>query len=264
MVKITNILPTRYLFLLKSFDLNHQIHLLLAHQTLKDKNYVDFYLERKKQGDYIVLDNSAFEFGEAMTAGFLKKTIHLIRPHEFVLPDVLFDKHQTIKRSADFAKNLSSISMNYMGVVQGNTLEEWLSCYDYFSNSDQIYSIGLGAIYSPRTVFNNKLSDFVSGREFLISKLQQNKLLNTNKPHHLLGLGDSGHLEINKLSKYKWIRSCDSSAAYIQAKHGVKIIAGQEYSKIKNKINLNDKIDQKDVDMIIYNMQTLYETGNRR
>ena len=149
-----------------------------------------------------------------------------------------------------------------MGVVQGRTLEEWLTCYEYFSKNTSVYSIGLGAVYSTKTVFgNDDISKIVSGREFLVKKLIEKNILNPNKPHHLLGLGDSGHLEIKKLKKYKWMRSCDSSAAYIQAKHGVLISMNKNYKKIKEKIDFGDKFNKKTYKLLIKNVQTLYEAG---
>ncbi len=263
MIKVANIIPTDYLLQdLSPLDFLPQIHLLLAHQTLVDRNYVDCYSKRKAAGDYIILDNSAFEFGEAMSPFLLEKAIEIVQPHEFVLPDTLFEKDQTIKRSNEFISSLKKNSLKYMAVVQGKTLKEWMSCYEYFSKENLIYSIGLGAIYTPKTIFGNNDSDHViSGREFLINKLIEAKLLNTNKPHHLLGLGDSGHLEIQKLKKHKWIRSCDSSAAYIQAKHGLQIPLDKEYVKFKEKIDFSDKFDKKTMSLLSQNTSTLYEAG---
>lgn len=263
MLKLANIIPTAYLPHNPSpLDSSPQIHLLLAHQVLKDEKYVNYYLERKRAGDYIILDNSAFEFGKAIPTDLLKQAIQISKPDEFVLPDTLFEKGETIKRSLNFIKTFKSNSIKFMGVVQGKTLEEWLSCYEYFSKYPSIYSIGLGAIYSPKTVFDNKDTDrVISGREFLINKLIESNILNPNKPHHLLGLGDSGHLEIQQLKRYKWIRSSDSSAAYIQAKNGVLISINKEYKKIKEKVDFVDKFKKETLDLLIKNIQTLYEAG---
>lgn len=263
MINVAYIIPTSYLSqTLSPLDSSPKIHLLLAHQVLEDKNYVKFYSKRKTAGDYIILDNSAFEFGEAMSADLLKKAIQISDPDEFILPDVLFEKDKTIQRSVDFIKAARSSQIKYMGVAQGNTLDDWLSCYKYFSSDNSIYSIGLGAVYSPKTIFdNNETANIVSGREFLIKKLIDHHMLNPNKPHHLLGLGDSGHLEIQKLKKYKWIRSCDSSAAYIQAKHGLQISRGKEYKKIKEKIDFSDKFDKEIMNLLAQNISTLYESG---
>jgi len=266
MIKVAHIIPTDFLpqtTQITNFP-PYQIQLLLAHQVLKDKKYLEYYIKRKELGDYIILDNSAFEFGEALSTDLLEKAINLTLPNEFVLPDVLFDKNKTIEKSIKFANNLNRKSIKYMAVVQGNTLKDWLACYEYFSQQDYVFSIGLGAIYSPKTIFNNKeTNNLVSGREFLINQLKQLKLLNSKKPHHLLGLGDSGHLEIKRLAKYKWIRSCDSNTAYINAKYGIELVPGKEYLKIKEKINLDDKFNESYVELMTNNMQVLNEAGCR-
>lgn len=263
MIHVANIIPTNFLPIVSPLlDSLPRINLLLSHQVLNDKKYVEYYLKRKKQGDYIVLDNSAFEFGEALSIDLLIRAIKITKPNEFVLPDVFFNKNESIRRSIEFIESFSFGSLKYMGVVQGESLEDWLSCYKYFSENIDIFSIGLGAIYTSKTIFGNKnINKIVSGREFLINELKERKILNQNKPHHLLGLGDSGHIEIEKLKKYKWIRSCDSSAAYIQARQGVEISMNNEYSKIKEKINLNDKLDKDIIDLVIKNMQHLNEAG---
>lgn len=259
MIKIANIIPTDYLSHLL-LDSPSQIHLLLAHQVLQDEKYVEFYLKRKAKGDYLILDNSAFEFGGAISADLLEKAINIIQPNEFVLPDVLFDKDQTIARSSEFAKEVNIESLRYMGVVQGKTLDEWLSCYKYFSESKYIYSLGLGAVYSPKTVFNNTESnDLVSGREFLIIKLKENNLLTLNKPHHLLGLGDSGQLEIQKMKTTQFIRSADSSAAFIHGINGLKISKDKPYIKIREKIDFSQPYTTKNIDLITENIQLLNE-----
>lgn len=263
MIAIANIIPTTYSpHILSPLNSSPKIHLLLAHQVLKDKNYVSYYSKKKLAGDYIILDNSAFEFGEAISSDILRKAIKIISPNEFVLPDTLFNKDETIKRSTEFIKAFPPTQLKYMGVAQGKTLNEWLSCYECFSRNSSIYSIGLGAVYSPKTIFDNDdTSEIVSGREFLINKLIEKNILNPDKPHHLLGLGDSGHLEIQQLKKYKWIRSCDSSAAYILAKHGVSISINKKYKKIKEKIDFGDKFNKKTHDLLTKNIKTLYESG---
>ena len=50
--------PTKYLHLIPE---DSTFHLLLAH-LLKDDEYAAFYRKRKEQGDFIIIDNGAFEF----------------------------------------------------------------------------------------------------------------------------------------------------------------------------------------------------------
>ena len=94
----------------------------LSHNILKEKRYAHFYAESKKK--YVILDNSAFEFGGAVKDEVLLQVIKTIRPDEFVLPDVLFDCSATIHRSEQFIKNNRNLDVKFLGVPQGRTLDE--------------------------------------------------------------------------------------------------------------------------------------------
>ena len=100
-MKLAHIVPTSYL---DKFDLitNSDFHMVLAHQVLKDELYASFFFEQSKKSKYVLLGNSAFEFGDAIDDLILTKAIEKINPTEFILPDVLFDSESTYKRTINF------------------------------------------------------------------------------------------------------------------------------------------------------------------
>lgn len=77
---------------LERYSTLSRTHLLLAHLT--NPKYWEFYHERKKAGDFIILDNGAYE-GQ-MSPRRLLDRIRYINPNVVVLPDhLLEDWHKT-------------------------------------------------------------------------------------------------------------------------------------------------------------------------
>lgn len=250
MIAVAPIVPTAYLRKLPK-ELS-TVHLALAHQVLSDESYRDFY---KKQHDaYVILDNSAFELGEAMGNAAMLQAMAYIKPDEIVLPDILFDAEGTLQRVTDFLAEYSPLlpmDTHFMAVPHGNSIEEYLECYKKLAAMPQVYALGIGTLY-------NRV--FEGGRKAIFEALQEQGTL-SSKPHHLLGLGDGGNIELEGLKKFAEIRSCDSSAAYIQAKQGITLVAGKTYKKIDQKINFSDLYDEAVAVRMQHNLQLLQEAG---
>ena len=88
-IKYGYIAPIAYQHLIPD---HADFHLILAH-LLDNKEYVDFYKEKIKRGDVVILDNSAFEFKRALSAeeifGFIERSG--IEPTYVVAPDYPFE-----------------------------------------------------------------------------------------------------------------------------------------------------------------------------
>jgi hypothetical protein len=234
--------------------------MVLAHQVIKDDKYRKFFQERKNEGAFIILDNSAFEFGNAIDDKFLLKAISLSSPSEFILPDVLFNKNKTIERVKSFFKKIPYEKINFMAVPQGNDINEWIESYSALITIPQIKSIGIGAIYANKDNFKSG-NHLQSGRENIFKQLEKRRILDKNKSYHLLGLGDSGHLEIGSLKKNSYIRSVDSSAAFIHGKSGYLFKPKETYQKRKEKINFNQKYSSENLEGIKHNIRILNDAA---
>lgn len=135
--------PTEYLREIQPFS---NYHLCLVHKVIYDKIYQNFYRQRSKAGDYIILDNSAVEKkGRAVPVRDIVTAAILIKPSAVVLPDFLFDGERTLKESHNA---LHSPSMYFLrrvhptiliaAVVQGLDEKEWLKSFEVFNASDDI------------------------------------------------------------------------------------------------------------------------------
>lgn len=256
MIRLAHILPSAYLSHLQT-ELK-PFHLVLAHQVLKDDHYRAFYTQRRQAGDYILLDNSAFELGEAIDDDSLLQAIDMLQPHEVVLPDALGDATKTYERVLAFLarhRSLLARGVRFMAVPHGRDLNDYMANYRLLDSLSGVHTLGIGTIY------NKRLETAIQpGRRRIFAALQHAGVL-SNKAHHLLGLGDSGHLELQVLKRYSQIRSCDSSAAYMQARHGQALQHRSPYNKVADKINLHDTFQTSLLKPLLHNMRILQEAS---
>ena len=67
----------------------------LPHLLDQDEEYKQYFLDAKRAGRYIVMDNSLHELGEAYKWDRLKHWLFELEPNEFIVPDAWMDYTQT-------------------------------------------------------------------------------------------------------------------------------------------------------------------------
>ena len=225
-MKICHIVPTNYI---EACNQDSFMHLLISQEVLKNKKYQEVYLERSLKGDFIIMDNGAFEYGDAAPLDDVIEAVELVHANEMVLPDCYFDGESTIKRVVNALNELEKKSFrpeSLMAVPQGKTEKEYMKCFAELFSIDEIDTIGFsyGAIGKAFEHFHLPQCFL---RPTVISYLDQNLFLDfdlrsSNKKFHCLGIG--GHLvEINYLKRFGFIRSVDSSKAFVCAFRGIDI-----------------------------------------
>lgn len=110
-------------------------HLLLSHFVKASSWYRDFYRERREMGDYLILDNSAHEFGHGESIDTLLEQGSNLRAQEIVLPDVLFSSEGTIDRTWEAIRFIlkhrdlpENMPTSWMVVPQGCDFLDWNGC----------------------------------------------------------------------------------------------------------------------------------------
>ena len=117
-------------------------HLVLTHKVIFDYRYQEFYRERSKRGDYIILDNSAAEKrGRSVPLKDVVLAAVLIKPKVVVLPDYLFDSDRTLD---ELENALRSPQLRFLrrvipdiklcAVVQGIDPDDWLECFSILND----------------------------------------------------------------------------------------------------------------------------------
>jgi len=87
-----------------------------AHLILENSSYRDFYIDRVKRGNLVVMD-CAFQIPrKALGGNALVEAVSHINPTYLVLPDTDFSYEKTVQASLDF---VSRVKVKTVGVLQG-------------------------------------------------------------------------------------------------------------------------------------------------
>jgi hypothetical protein len=189
---------------LERYCILSKTHLLLA--QIRDPRYWEFYIKRREVGDFIILDNGAYE-GE-LNRSRLIECINLVKPHVVALPDRLGEDWKSSHHS----------SMNF------------LDCYDHeFEDTLWMYIpqaepgdiIGFveslfRALDDPRISFiglpralTYSITNDVSMR---VRMAEQIRKRNSRVQIHALGMVKGSVRELIQLAATNCVRSIDSNA----------------------------------------------------
>lgn len=252
-MKVAIIPPTKYLTPFASFA-NNSYHMALAQRVLSDEEYKNYYKSKSRAGDFVILDNGACELGKSIKLSDLVTAAKTIEAKEIVLPDKLRDGVKTIKMVRSFFDQFDCHDFELMAVVQGKNKEEWLKCLNVYLSMDKVNVIGIS---STDAIFNEK--EFRFSRIKTIDWLVHQKLLPADKKVHLLGLNNSGHIELEKLSKYSFIEGVDTSAPVVHGAFGVRFKKDEHYKKIRQYLEPEILLNNKQIKDIKENIKLLFD-----
>ena len=85
MFKVSHELPINMLG--QSYEINDYEY-CLPHLLDQNETYKNHFYQAKKDGRYIVMDNSLHELGEAYAKDRLMHWLYALTPNEFIVPDV--------------------------------------------------------------------------------------------------------------------------------------------------------------------------------
>ena len=91
----------------------------LPHLLDKDEHYRKFFYESKKQGRYIIMDNSLHELGESYDFERLHYWIQELKPNEFIVPDVWMKHSQTAAMAKYWKQFTYPKGTTPVAVIQG-------------------------------------------------------------------------------------------------------------------------------------------------
>ena len=212
------------------------IHLVLSH-LFNGSGYLEYYEERRDDGDYLVLDNGAHELGIGEEEKSLLLKAKSIRAQEVVVPDVLFDRRGTVERAKRFLRFVSSREgastyeesgrPRLMLVPQATERNEWgvclktlLSAWDlHTSRSDTEFE-------SPVIGISKDYESWRGGLKRLIKDFVEPLYEERDFDVHLLGWANNLWATAEIASEFPWVRSTDSAKPFVFAKRGIKLEPG--------------------------------------
>jgi len=191
----------------------------LVHLFEENEDYLKKANECVAKGRETILDNSIFELGTAWDASRFAWWVKAVQPTYYIVPDVLDDCDRTIDSFERFMKQYPDLPGKVIAVAQGQSYNDLVLCYNYFKNDDRVDKIGMSFNHPFYQGYpgDNQYEKMLNGRQDTISKMIEEGIINTDKPHHLLGCGLPQEFKAYK--NYSWIDSIDTSNPVI---HGIK------------------------------------------
>jgi hypothetical protein len=237
-MEISHIVPVPLLDLIPK---ECKTHLVLAHLCEEHIHYLNFYREKAIMGHTIILDNSNFELGDdAFTADELMKIGERVKATYIMAPEYYKDARRTVEAMKSFLEELDRERFKAFGTIHGRNLADITYCLSAFLEVVNVEAIGFSCrldppefdyIAHPNPSFNMALR-----RYSVICHVEKHFDLEREDAHfHLLGLNSPIELTF----RHPIIRSCDSSAAYIYALHGLDI-ESIFTKKPSTKVDFND------------------------
>jgi hypothetical protein len=234
MPKVSHELPINMLS--KSYDINDYEY-CLPHLLDEDEMYKNHFIKAKKDGRYIIMDNSLHELGKAYAEDRLMHWVNELEPNEFIVPDVWQDQTATLvnaKRwmSVELPENTTKIA-----VVQAQSYHEAFECYNILKlQGYQKIAFSYGADwYAEEFPHPNPLVGKMMGRIMTISKMYKKGLIGKSDRIHLLGCALPQEFAYYK--DFPFIESIDTSNPIIHGLEGIKYSSNGLYTKSSTKID---------------------------
>jgi hypothetical protein len=231
------------------FHINDYTYALL-HKLIEDENYYNAIKANREDGHAVYLDNSCYELGASLDNRLLANWVFRLKPTLFMLPDVLGNKDETIKRSTEFLEQYGDDLLDTsMAVIQGSTFDEMVECYRYFRDyrfwhGGSIRYIAIPFVFS---WVDKVVHQQAAERIRLLRHLDHYKIVDLNRWHHLLGTWQA--FEFGLYHDYKWIKSIDTSNPVMAAIDGVRY---EEHGLSTKPLSTFDKtynMKKSDIDM---------------
>ena len=206
----------------------------LVHLFEDNKTYYNHFMDAKKAGRYIIIDNSIFELGTAFNADDFAAWCKQLKPSAYIVPDVLEDIDGTIANWNSWMASINNrlgpyedLQGSKIGVVQGKTEQEIVDCYKFMANEADIIAISFDYSWFEEVYPDEKTKyhSWMKGRKYLLDLLIEEKAINYNKPHHLLGCGLPQEFALYKGKEYDFIDTIDTSNPVV---HGMMNIDYEE------------------------------------
>lgn len=194
----------------------------LVHLFEENEQYLAKAHECVAKGRETILDNSIFELDTSWDPDRFAYWVKEMKPTYYIVPDVLDNCDKTIDSFELFVKRYPDLPGKTIAVAQGSTYEELVLCYNYFKNDDRVDKVAFSfnhPFFQDCPWDGNKAFKMMTGRQDMLSRMIKENIINTNKPHHLLGCGLPQEFEA--YTNIEWIDSLDTSNPIV---HGIKDI----------------------------------------
>ncbi len=217
----------------------------------KDLKYKQYFIDAKKKGRYIIMDNGISESNLIPNKELVELTIEM-KIDELIIPDVIGDYQKTKEMREEFLTEyydlLNAHNIKLQSVIQGNTFHEYLQSIFDLEEDDRIDVIGI-----PFKINYCTFNKMTKNENQMWNRLLFLDYLAPTKPIHLLGN--------NLAAELCWaihpnIRSSDSK---LMARYGLnkQFWKFDDSDKPKKKLYVHSKMTLKQIEIAIRNINML-------
>lgn len=202
------IAPIAYL---EDYATQSHTHLALAHLVDSYPEYAEFYRSMADRGDFIIMDNGAFELGQSYDPSKLAELGHNCGANAIVLPDYPGQLSSlTVNAAIEWIPYLKEEGFKVMFVPQSvkGDLEDWIESYLWAAHHPDIDIVGMSILGIPTALPHVPKS---YARVVMTELLIDRGIFNKYKHHHYLGLNAGPNVEIPALLEMEALTTCDSS-----------------------------------------------------
>lgn len=268
MIKISHECPISLLGQSREFN---DYDYALVHLFEQLPEYYNFFVKSLEMGREVILDTSLFELGESFDWKKYAEWIRKLKPTYYIVPDVIADSANTMANASIWMDEWNNIQTppecKAIGVVQGNTIDEVIDCYNRMHNLqvDKIAFTFRGELYENLCPHPNKYFSWMMGRVTLMSMLLDQGVIDPSIPHHLLGCALPGEGKFYKDPAFSWIDSMDTSNPIV---HTIKDVMYQENWGLNDKESqklftmIRTKIEEIDERLLEHNLSTFRDLWN--
>ena len=261
MIKVSHEAP---LCLLSDSRLFNDYDYCLPHLMDEEPGYEEYFMESKKEGRYIIMDNSLHELGQAYDSDRLLHWINELVPNEFIVPDVWENRDASVVNARKWSQIILPKGVTKVAVVQATAIHEAATCYQTYRDLGyEKIAFSYGASYYNDVVPHpNKALGKALGRLSVISALYKTNVIHDNDRVHLLGCAVPQ--EFGWYKGFNFIESIDTSNPVMAALEGIRYNnAGLDF---KPKANMNDYfymlLDQVDYSLLVHNLSKFREIND--
>ena len=212
----------------------------LPHLLDQDEEYLQYFMDAKANGRYIIMDNSLHELGEAYDHKRLRYWVGVIEPDEFIVPDVWMRCAETAAQAKYWLQFKYPKKTKLTAVIQGENKNQAYLCANLLANLG--YSklcVSYGATwYNDFFPHTNADMGKALGRVRFVQGLLNLKELKDIK-FHLLGC--SIPQEFGWYDNNPRIESIDTSNPVMAALE--EVLYNERGLNVKPKANMNDYFD---------------------
>jgi hypothetical protein len=260
-IKVSHEVPISLLNESKQFnDYDYCLpHLLDIHPE-----YEAYFRQAKKEGRYIIMDNSLHELGKAYDTKRLIFWINELKPNEFIVPDVWENSNYSVRNAKEWSKRELPEEVTKVVVVQGKSYTEFATgyqSYKWFGYEKIAFSYGASWFQESFQHPNLHVAKMM-GRLKLITNLVKHGIINNYDRVHLLGCNlPQAYLYYKD---FPFIESIDTSNPIIHGLEGIRYLEGGLLHKSNQKIDedFTQKVTLKQKEDILYNVEMFKKINN--